>query len=156
MNIYESLNKGFEKKYFKEGFDIVTKEVLKFLGNKGFDTTAKTVMNYADAVAEYVDMVRSVEGKYDLEDWYKDTKLNYPEEFDGLPLKEDIEEKEIFHNDNGIDYVVVERSRSGKNALLNKGKQWIVAWDCPMDSGSWGQGHYFFDEKDARKVWKNK
>ena len=71
-------------------------------------------------------------------------------------LKEETEAKEIFHNDNGIDYDVIERSSSGKNALLNRGKQWIVAWNCPQDSGSWGQGHYFFDEKEARKVWEDK
>lgn len=70
-------------------------------------------------------------------------------------MKEDIE-KEVFHNDNGVDYDVIERSTSGKNALLNRGKQWIVAWNCPQDSGSWGQGHYFFDEAAARKVWKDK
>lgn len=74
-----------------------------------------------------------------------------------LRRKSITEGKEIFHNDNGVDYTVVERSISGKNALLNKGKQWIVAWDCPeTNEGSWGQGHYFFDEDEARKVWDDK
>lgn len=74
-----------------------------------------------------------------------------------LRRKSITEGKEIFHNDNGVDYTVIERSISGKNALLNKGKQWIVAWDCPeTNEGSWGQGHYFFDEDEARKVWNDK
>lgn len=74
-----------------------------------------------------------------------------------LRRKSITEGKEIFHNDNGVDYTVIERSVSGKNALLNKGKQWIVAWDCPeTNEGSWGQGHYFFDENEARRVWKDK
>ena len=64
--------------------------------------------------------------------------------------------KEIFHNDNGIDYKVIERSKTGKNALLNNGKQWIVAWNCPYDEGSWGQGHYLFDEESARYIWNKK
>lgn len=66
------------------------------------------------------------------------------------------EKKEVFRNDNGEDYDIIERSKTGKNALLNKGKQWIVASDCPeKNEGSWGQGHYFFNEKSARKVWEN-
>lgn len=64
-------------------------------------------------------------------------------------------EKEIFHNDNGTDYDVIERSKSGQNALLNNGNQWIIAWNCPEDNkGSWGQGHYFFDEESARDAWE--
>lgn len=62
----------------------------------------------------------------------------------------------IFHNDNGIDYDIIERSESGKNLLLRhpRGSKWIVAWNCPRDNqGSWGQGHYFFDEMSARKLW---
>ena len=74
-----------------------------------------------------------------------------------LRRKSITEGKEIFHNDNGVDYTVIERSVSGKNALLNKGKQWIVAWNCPeTNEGSWGQGHYFFDEDEAREVWNDK
>lgn len=64
-------------------------------------------------------------------------------------------EKEVFHNDNGTDYDVIERSKSGQNALLNNGNQWIIAWNCPEDNkGSWGQGHYFFDEESARDAWE--
>ena len=64
-------------------------------------------------------------------------------------------EKEVFHNDNGTDYDVIERSKSGQNALLNNGNQWIIAWNCPEDNkGSWGQGHYFFDEDSARDAWE--
>ena len=70
------------------------------------------------------------------------------------PMKEST--GEVFHNDNGKEYTVVERSRSGKNALLNRGGQWIIAWNCPKDSGSWGQGHYFFDEGEAREWWNKK
>lgn len=70
------------------------------------------------------------------------------------PMKEST--GEVFRNDNGKEYTVVERSRSGKNALLNRGGQWIIAWNCPKDSGSWGQGHYFFDEDEAREWWNKK
>lgn len=80
------------------------------------------------------------------------------EGFDRRYLKEEVEE-ELFHNDNGTDYVIVERSKSGKNALLRtqNGKKWIIAWNCPKSNeGSWGQGHYFFDEHEARDLWEKK
>ena len=73
-----------------------------------------------------------------------------------LDLNESVE---IFHNDNGRDYEIVERSKSGQNALLKnpKGSQWIIAYNCPKENeGSWGQGHYFFDEEAAREVWEEK
>ena len=72
-------------------------------------------------------------------------------------LREDVEMKQLFHNDNGTDYEIIERSKSKKHALLNKGPQWIIAWNCPENNeGSWGQGHYFFDEESARKTWEEK
>ena len=75
-------------------------------------------------------------------------------------LTEALETKEeIFHNDNGTDYIIVERSKTGTNALLKhpSGKKWIIAWNCPKNNkGSWGQGHYFFNEKEAREIWEDK
>lgn len=62
-----------------------------------------------------------------------------------------------FHNDNGNEYKIIDRSESGKNALLRRGSQWIIAWNCPeSNEGSWGQGHYFFDEDEARQIWDDK
>lgn len=76
----------------------------------------------------------------------------------GGMFKEGIEDNlGVFHNDNGNDYKVIERSKSGHNALLQRGNQWIIAWNCPeSNEGSWGQGHYFFDEETARKAWEEK
>jgi len=76
----------------------------------------------------------------------------------GGMFKEDIEANlGVFHNDNGNDYKVIERSKSGHNALLQRGNQWVIAWNCPeSNEGSWGQGHYFFDEKTAREAWEEK
>lgn len=76
----------------------------------------------------------------------------------GGMFKEGIEDNlGVFHNDNGNDYKVIERSKSGYNALLQRGNQWVIAWNCPENNqGSWGQGHYFFDEETARKAWEEK
>ena len=77
-----------------------------------------------------------------------------------LKEEEEFKEKEnIFHNDNGKDYEIIERSKDGSNCLLKnpKGGQWIIAWNCDRgNSGSWGQGHYFFDEEKAKEVWEDK
>ena len=64
--------------------------------------------------------------------------------------------EELFHNSNGIDYEVLARNKVG-DALLKstspKLTQYVVAWNCPVDKGSWGQGHYFRDEESAREFW---
>lgn len=161
------INEGFLKKYMKEDLQaVLEKEVRKVLNQYGYDTSVEGADNFISAAAEYIDMSRDYqEGNYSVEEWLHDTELNYPEELEFMKIKEEscleedteIEEKEIFHNDNGEDYDIIERSVSGDNALLNRGKQWIVAWNCPKDNkGSWGQGHYFFDEKTAREVWEDK
>lgn len=111
------------------------------LGSRALDTVDKTV----DKVTDNIEPIA------------KAAKFVVPLLADDASEKEEIKEKEVFHNDNGQEYDIIERSKTGKNALLNKGNKWIVAWNCPeSNEGSWGQGHYFFDEKDARKVWQDK
>ena len=65
-----------------------TEEVLDYFDKTlGWDITDKRVQNYADAVAEYLDMGYDAwrqagydEQPYTLEQWYEDTKMNYPDE----------------------------------------------------------------------------
>jgi len=63
----------------------------------------------------------------------------------------------IFRNSNGHDCRIIERSKSGKNALLiddnNEITPYIIAWNCPEEQGSWGQGHYYSDFADALHEW---
>lgn len=148
------LNDGFEKKYLQEpekrlneslNEDTTYKagpfEFSSNLGSKALDTVDKTV----DKVTDNIEPIA------------KAAKFVVPLLADDASEKEEIKEKEVFHNDNGQEYDIIERSKTGKNALLNKGNKWIVAWNCPeSNEGSWGQGHYFFDEKDAREVWQDK
>lgn len=211
------LNEGFMRKYMKEDlFDSLKREIKRTLNRYGYNTEVEGADEYITAAAEYIEMSRDYSsGDYSVEDWLKDTELNYPEDLafmkdslnedttykagpfefssnlgsraldtvdktvdkvtdniepiakaakfvvpllaDDASEKEEIKEKEVFHNDNGQEYDIIERSKTGKNALLNKGNKWIVAWNCPeSNEGSWGQGHYFFDEKDAREVWQDK
>lgn len=91
LNLDESL---FEEKELNEYYnDFTTKEVIQFLSSKGFDVNDKRVQNYAEAVAEYIDLAREAEDGYSLEDWYKDTKMNYPEELEDLARVESLKEK---------------------------------------------------------------
>ena len=41
-------------------------------------------------------MAREALGEYSLEDWYKDTKMNYPEELSDLAMKESLKKKKDF------------------------------------------------------------
>lgn len=157
------INEGFMKKYMKEDlFDGLKREIKRTLDRYGYNTEVEGADEYITAAAEYIEMSRDYSsGDYSVEDWLKDTELNYPEDLAFMKVSvdecitEDVE-KEVFHNDNGEDYDIIERSKSGKNALLNKGKQWVIAWNCPeSNEGSWGQGHYFFDEESARKAWED-
>ena len=74
-------------------------EIIQFLGTKGYDTSSPVVDNYADAVLEYLQMCDDAwkdSGKqrtewYTLDQWYKDTLMNYPDELEELPKTGDIE-----------------------------------------------------------------
>lgn len=149
-----------------------------FYGKAQVDTGDKGDKNklysYGTLVAEIKDGKPVVYGTYSqttlrhIKDWLKQNGFkaetsrqilaDYGVKDESCNEKKPIRESsgEVFHNDNGKEYTVVERSRSGKNALLNRGGQWIIAWNCPKDSGSWGQGHYFFDEDEAREWWDKK
>ena len=65
--------------------------VLNFLSSKGYDISTDEVKNYAEGVVEYMDMSRQAYEKegmdwpYTLDQWYKDTQQNYPEDLAELP-----------------------------------------------------------------------
>lgn len=162
-NTIKTLNEGFMRKYMKEDINkALEKDVRNVLKRNGYDVTVEGADAYITAAAEFIDLGRSFGDTDSVEEWLKNTELNYPEDLAFMKVSvdecitEDVE-KEVFHNDNGVDYDIIERSKSGQNALLNRGKQWIIAWNCPeSNEGSWGQGHYFFDEKSAREIWEDK
>lgn len=72
-----------------ERSDDTVSEVLNyFQDNLGWDISNKRVRDYAQGVAEYIDISREAyrsmgeESPYTLDDWYNDTKSNYPEELE--------------------------------------------------------------------------
>ncbi len=66
-------------------------QVLNFLSEKGYDVDNIEVKNYADAVAEYLDMCEEAwadqgeDSPYTIQEWYEDTMRNYPDELEDLP-----------------------------------------------------------------------
>lgn len=67
-------------------------EVLDFLATKGYDISNPEVKQYAEGVAEYIDMSHvayangDMDWPYTLEQWYADTQQNYPDDLAELPM----------------------------------------------------------------------
>lgn len=67
---------------------------MRLFKSKGFDVTRKDVLNYIDAAEEYIEIARDQTGEdYSVQDWYKETKANYPEDL--RALKKDLDESKL-------------------------------------------------------------
>lgn len=66
----------------------------------------------------------------------------------------------IFHNDNGDDYVVIAINQKNDEVFLGKyypnsnQTQYLVAWG--IRKGSWCQGHYFMSNFDSACQYFNR
>lgn len=67
--------------------DDLKQQIAKFLERKGYDMDSDDAMNYVWGVAEYIQQARDAGEDYSIEEWYKDTKQNYPEDLRSLPKK---------------------------------------------------------------------
>lgn len=62
-------------------------EVLNTLYREGYDPNSEDTAQYASAAAEYIQTVREETGEdYSVERWLRDTKMNYPEDLEALPV----------------------------------------------------------------------
>ena len=78
---------GGKKKNLKEtDWKTDTIEVIKdFFEKKGWDTSNEEVLNYIDGVYELLSIDPEwIDGDYTLDNWYADTKDNYPEDIEWL------------------------------------------------------------------------
>ena len=84
-NKNESMNHK-KKKYVKEDlYHDAQKAVYDFFMKKQWDLNIPEVANYADAVAEQLELdPEFANGTYTMRDWYKDTYWSYPEEIEWL------------------------------------------------------------------------
>lgn len=69
-----------------EEFNEVYSELLNVLNAEGYDVNTSEVTSYAYAAADYI--VNMAGPGYTVRQWLKDTKMNYPEDLDELPMIE--------------------------------------------------------------------
>lgn len=82
-NIHRTTNEGLQRLVESYSPRISEYDVLDFLKKKGFDPSSQITKNYASGVAEYLSYPENDD--YDLKSWYRDTLMNYPEDFEELP-----------------------------------------------------------------------
>ena len=81
--VEEGLKK--DKRTINEAVGTIKDQVLKVLDYNGFDTEHPEVIEYADSAAEYIeDRRNSSDGYYSVNQWYRETEKNYPEELEEL------------------------------------------------------------------------
>lgn len=66
--------------------DEIEEELTRKFEAEGYDVSAEAVINTIQAAAEYLEMYKDEGEDYSVDEWWEDTKMNYPEVF------EDIEE----------------------------------------------------------------
>lgn len=64
--------------------DSVYAELIQLFDDEGYDTSTKEVQNYAYDAADYI--VNMAGPNYSVQQWFKDTKMNYPEDLEALPV----------------------------------------------------------------------
>lgn len=68
-----------------------SERIKDFFDMQGWDTTDEDVLNYMDGVYDLlVNDEEFLNGYYTMEDWYEDTKFNYPEDIEWLNSTRDI------------------------------------------------------------------
>lgn len=69
----------------KDSSSNIFDRVLYILDDEGYDVEDEGVRNFAESAAEYIQMTRdATDGRYSALQWYRDTKVNYPEELKAL------------------------------------------------------------------------
>ena len=100
-------------------------EVLKIFDENDFDVEDEEVKKYAKAAAEYIEDARNQWPQYSVEEWFEDTKENYPEDLDELKkvnesLKESFEKATIETADSKLS---MESDDSGKVTVVSEPKK---------------------------------
>lgn len=100
-------------------------EVLKIFDENDFDVEDEEVKKYAEAAAEYIEDARNQWPQYSVEEWFEDTKKNYPEDLDELKkvnesLKESFEKATIETADSKLS---MESDDSGKVTVVSEPKK---------------------------------
>lgn len=117
-DLYELKKKDFT-------YSNIEDEVLKIFDENDFDVEDEEVKKYAEAAAEYIEDARNQWPQYSVEEWFEDTKENYPEDLDGLKkvnesLKESFEKATIETADSKLS---MESDDNGKVTVVSEPKK---------------------------------
>lgn len=126
----EEYDESLSKKSLKENtsFDSIYQELKSFMRFKGYDVEDHDTAQYLAAAAEYIGMSRENGDWYSLEDWYKDTKMNYPEDLKDLKLKESLEKKSL-SEDFSVEPGKVFTSKSGHKITIKSVVPYISSYN---------------------------
>ena len=115
----------YELKKKDSTYSNIEDEVLKIFDENDFDVEDEEVKKYAEAAAEYIEDARNQWPQYSVEEWFEDTKENYPEDLDELKkvnesLKESFEKATIETADSKLS---MESDDSGKVTVVSEPKK---------------------------------
>lgn len=115
----------YELKKKDSTYSNIEDEVLKIFDENDFDVEDEEVKKYAEAAAEYIEDARNQWPQYSIEEWFEDTKENYPEDLDELKkvnesLKESFEKATIETADSKLS---MESDDSGKVTVVSEPKK---------------------------------
>lgn len=141
---------NFKKISREMGFKIDTQdEVLDYLGlmrdyfrfhNKNLTATQE------EFIRGFTSIINAIEKENDIKE--ENTMTNY---IDTMKIGD------IFHNDNGEDYLILSIDSKNDYILLFRAKNKFTPfiWAYGIRGGSWVQGHYFKDIHDAMDYYNN-
>lgn len=115
----------YELKKKDSTYSNIEDEVLKIFDENDFDVEDEEVKKYAEAAAEYIEDARNQWPQYSVEEWFEDTKENYPEDLDELKkvnesLKESFEKATVETADSKLS---MESDDSGKVTVVSEPKK---------------------------------
>lgn len=151
--ILMELVKEHIQKAMAEDFDN-GKSMLKHLD----DTDAQYA--YVDGYANYRNLDKDILENM-IDDIISDLSINESAEGNSEFMSSDIKAGDIIQTNGAGDVEVLDVNKDKNYILVKRGKGYqpfVAAWNPELVDGklTWGQGHYFDNEEDAREYFNNK
>lgn len=144
----ECKNIPSHRRYLSEDNNSLYQELLSFLKYKGFDTSNSDVKQYASAATEYISLSREYGDWYSIEDWYKDTKQNYPEELTGLKKLRESRSNRLLKKSMISEKINSKRLRNNTRSLIEAKKRSNVKFNVTDPSSPFFGKVYDDDEEE--------
>lgn len=141
-NIHRTTNEGLQRLVESYTPKISTSDILDFLKKKGFDTSSEVTQNYADGV---FDLLIYSPDPVSLEDWYEETKFNYPEDLEDLPRLDEALSDEAKANNEMIQRILNKKP----SQLTAEEKKFLADNDLVRKNGKGGYYHPYIKKNGA-------